>query len=313
MSSVPSKKLNILIGLFRTVRVRQIRDLVEMLAIDSTSKVTKDPSDAGEFEAIDTVLKLLEIDSGFCVDIAASNGVSHSSTLPLFRRGWTGLAVELNSRKFSQLAYVYSSFRGVALANVKVTPVNIASLLSAHSIPSEFELLNLDIDSYDLGVLVAMLKNGYRPKVISMEINEKIPPGVAFEVVYHEDLQWREGHFYGCSVTAAHRKLAEQGYKLVGLTFCNALFIPVELGSNLEEMDPCLAYVEGYRDAHGRKELFPWNTNVEAWQSIEPKFLVEEVKNFFADRSGFYSIEEVACPDHADLPIKLKNTQNESK
>lgn len=287
--------------------------MVEILALDSKSKVTKDPSYAGEFEAVDTMLNLLELDNGFCVDIAASNGVSYSSTLPLFRRGWTGLAVELNSRQFSQLAYVYSSFKGVALANVKVTPVNVAALLSAHSIPSEFELLNLDIDSYDLRVLVAILENGYRPKVITMEINEKIPPGVAFEVVYHEDLQWREDHFYGCSITAAHRELAQQGYKLVDLTFCNALFIPVELGSNLEEIDPCLAYVEGYRNAPGRKELFPWNTTVEHWQSLTPKFLVEEIKNFFAGRAGFYSVEEVACPVHTDLPIKLKHIENHEK
>ena len=97
------------------------------------------------------------------------------------------------------------------------------------------------------------------------------------------------------------------------MTFCNAFFVPAELGSNFEEMDPCAAYVKGYRDAHGRRELFPWNNNVESWQVIPPKLLVEEIENFFVDKKGLYSIEEVTCLNHALLPIELKSTQQETK
>ena len=112
------------------------------------------------------------------VDIAASDGYSQSSTLGFYRLGFEGLAVEMDSNKFQILAFLYRNFQNVRLIKARVTPLNVVSILSAAEIKKNFTILNLDIDSYDLHVINAILKAGYLPTVISMEINETIPSGI---------------------------------------------------------------------------------------------------------------------------------------
>ena len=57
-------------------------------------------------------------------------------------------------------------------------------VLRTISMSSDF--LNLDIDSYDLEVMKKILEKNFRPKVISMEINEKIPPPIYFAAKFNE-------------------------------------------------------------------------------------------------------------------------------
>ena len=84
--------------------------------------------------------------------------------------------------KFSKLAFLYSVFPNAKLARGRVTPGSVESLLSAE-VPTDYALLNLDIDSYDLAVIDEMLKSGYKPTIISMEVNEKIPPPIYFVAI----------------------------------------------------------------------------------------------------------------------------------
>jgi hypothetical protein len=136
-----------------------------------------DHSHAGEGAEIRAVLDGLGVRGGYVVDIAASDGVNQSSTVALFRDpAWSGLAVEMDPEKFAKLAFAYASFSGVQLAKCRVTPRSVTSLLEAHEVPRDFTFLNLDIDSYDLFVIDEMLKGGFRPRVVSMEVNEKVPP-----------------------------------------------------------------------------------------------------------------------------------------
>src|ERR1700722_16850208 len=163
-----------------------------------------DNSYAGEFEYLRLLLKKLNITGGFVVDIAASEGVTQSSTLGFFsNRDWRGLAVEMDPEKFANLAFIYSQFEDVKLARCRVTPVNVEALLVGNEVPQDFTLLSLDIDSYDLSVMDEMLRAGFRPQIVSMEINEKIPPPVYFTVNFEDSHFWQGDHFYGCSLAAA--------------------------------------------------------------------------------------------------------------
>lgn len=115
-------------------------------------------------------------ESIYVVDIAASNGVSQSPVLPFFKSGSAGLAVEVDGEKFGQLSYLYSNFPLVTLVKTRVAPEIVAPLLKQGRVPKYFEVLNVDIDSFDLDLAVAVLSADYRPSLISIEINEKIPP-----------------------------------------------------------------------------------------------------------------------------------------
>jgi hypothetical protein len=224
----------------------------------------RDNSSAGEWQAVTRILTTLRVDTGIVVDVAAGDGVSQSSTLGLFRSDrWSGLAVEMDPQKFAQLAYLYAGFR-CQLAKCRVTPKNLDSLLKAHEIPNDFDFLNLDIDSYDLFVIKETLARGYRPKIISMEINEKIPPPLYFTVLYDDSHCWQGDHFFGCSAVAAVETVKPFGYVLESIQYNNALFVRADLaGDVIRDLAVAQAYQDGYSSRADRMKLFPWNADVD--------------------------------------------------
>ena len=239
-----------------------------------------DHSFAGEFAHLTDLVQRLRIGGGCIVDVAASDGVTQSCTLGFFSNpNWSGLAVEMDPDKFATLAFIYSQYANVRLARCKVTPNNIGPLLRTNEVPPDFALLNLDIDSYDLQVMEEMLRGGFRPKIVSMEINEKIPPPLFFTVNFDATHYWRGDHFYGCSLTAAASVVKPCGYKLESLQFNNAIFVREDIALEIEDRGVQEAYDIGYRNRPTRKALFPYNANVDC--ALDST--VEENLRFFSE------------------------------
>jgi hypothetical protein len=238
-----------------------------------------DTSFAGEFKAICEALEVTgQTQGGWCVDLAASDGVIQSSTLPLFRSGWRGLAIEMDARKFSSLAHIYADYPEVNLLKARVVPDNVGHLFRSLQVPMNFDVFNLDIDSYDLDVLNALLTAGYRPCIISMEVNEKIPPPLCFSVLYSPNHVWKGDHFFGCSLSAATGALKEFNYGLKSLAFNNAIFVDLDRTiAPFVPLPPEIAWRDGYLNRLERKHLFPWNSDVEVALTMTP----EEAKKFF--------------------------------
>lgn len=243
-------------------------------------------SNLGEQQVIQRLLEELGIETGYCVDIAASDGVTMSNTLALYAKGWGGLAVEYNPIKFALLSKGYKKFESVNLAKCKVIPANVLALLEANQAPKEFEFLNLDIDSYDHYVLKAMLST-YRPALICAEVNEKIPPPLKFSVKWDEGFYWREDHFYGQSLSMLYDLVKEFDYSLVELHYNNAFLIPAEK-SPLPALTPEQAYQDGYLNQPDRKEKFPWNADMEALIGMDHSDAIEFVREKFRAYEGQY-------------------------
>lgn len=252
-----------------------------------------DNSYAGEFAHLNSILKRVNIQGGYIVDVAASDGVTQSSTLGFFSdHNWQGLAVEMDPDNFAALAFVYAQFANVKLARCKVTPRNIQGLLQGNDVPNEFTLLNLDIDSYDLHVIDELLKRGFRPRVISMEVNEKIPPPLYFTVNFDETHYWQGDHFYGCSLTAAASVVKSYGYKLESLQFNNAMFVHESVAQGIiQDLSVEEAYDTGYRNRAERKTLFPWNSSVECALTYTPDESLAFFRELFKDYQGRFTLE----------------------
>jgi hypothetical protein len=261
-----------------------------------------DNSYAGEFEYLQSLLKRLNITGGFLVDIAASDGVHQSCTLGfLSNGGWEGLAVEMDPEKFATLAFIFSQFESVKLARNKVTPENVEAVLVSNAVPRDFTLLNLDIDSYDLTVMEEMLNAGFRPAVISMEVNEKIPPPVYFRVNFDDSHFWKGDHFFGCSLAAAASVMKPHGYKLESLQFNNAVFVREDLAAGIiSDRTAEEAYEQGYRNQADRKRLFPWNANVESALGSTAEENVRFFRELFKDYEGKFTL--AAAPPERDSP-----------
>ncbi len=285
--------MNFMMNYFSAQIKSLVRDVfrkvgLEIRRISSTDSENRIYSMFDEQSIIHGYLKLnaVDLESRYCVDIAASDGIDMSNTYSLYKNGWRGLAVEFDARKFESLARSYVNFPNVNLAKCMVTPLNILSLLSANEIPDRFDFLSLDIDGYDYFVLEQILGR-YRPKLICAEINEKIPPPIKFTVKWNPSYAWAEDHFYGQSISQLHMLATKHQYALVELHYANAFLIPLEY-SLKSSLTPEEAYQSGYLGKSDRKEKFPWNDNMEELLHMKPDDALVFINRFFGKYKGMF-------------------------
>lgn len=245
-----------------------------------------DPSYAREWPAVQNLLARRTHPHGqFLVDIGASDGLTGSVTLPLLRQGWEGLLLEPSPAQFGTLAMHHQRFEGVALAQVSVTERNVGELLSLFDVPSEFGFLNVDIDSLDAHVVRSLLQCGFRPDVISIEINEKVPPPIYFSIRSGTHASFPIDHIYGCSLTAATSVMRPFGYALAEVRYNNALFAHTPaFRSDIKDLPDQTAYLAGYSGAPDRQRLFPWNQDVDHWRTLAPQDALAAIREYVADR-----------------------------
>jgi hypothetical protein len=250
-----------------------------------------DTSYAGEFGIIAKLLENKDWANLTIVDIAASDGVTQSPVLQFIKAGASGLAVEVDGDKFAALAYLYRKFPKMSLHKTRISPQNVTSILEHSGIKRDLDVMNIDIDSFDLDLVVAILQSEYRPQIISIEINEKIPPPIYFNVLYSDNHSWDGTHFYGCSLTAATSKIEKFGYKLVELEFNNAIFVRSDkIATPLSMKSPSSVWLEGYRNRPETKKLFGHNSDVEHWLDMSPEPLVHIIRDYFSEHNGKFDL-----------------------
>jgi hypothetical protein len=256
---------------------------------ESENPIESISSNFDESLIIDKYLSQFNDTNKFCVDIAASDGVSMSNTYDLFKKGYNGIAVEFDSEKFSKLAKTYKVFNSAYLVKTKVTPHNINHILKSCFCPKDFDFLNLDIDSYEYFVLDEMFKE-FRPKLICLEINEKIPPPIKFTVLYDETHWWKGDHFFGLSISKAYELCIKYNYSIVELEYNNLFLIPNEININ-NSLSPEIAYENGYKNRIDRKEKMPYNFDMEELLSLSKEDSIVFINEYFAKYKGKYTIE----------------------
>jgi len=277
---------NVVKSSFRTVGIEVHKVRSEEPANAVVEKRTY--SNLDEQRIIWDYLTELDVREKYCVDIAASDGVTMSNTYSLYEAGYGGLAVECDPGRFRSLAQHFERFPKVTLARCPVTPENVRALLAANETPLDFGFLNLDIDGYDHYVLKALL-DSYRPSLICVEINEKIPPPLKFTVKWDPHYEWKTDHFYGQSISKLNELCEQFRYSLVELHYNNAFLIPSEL-TERPSLSPEQAYREGYLEKPDRQEKFPWNANVETALTLPPEQALAFFTEFFRPYEGQYEL-----------------------
>ena len=260
--------------------------------LDRISKKNIDFSGHGETQAVKQYLKNDSLDFNYFVDIGASDGVSSSSTLEFAKMpNWHGLSIEYDDNKFSKLQYVYRKYKNISLANKKVTPDSIVDILLDYEVPKNFSFLNIDIDSYDLEVSKSLFQLGYRPDIVSIEINEKIPPPIYFNVKYDQEHFWHGDHFFGCSLTAAVEEFSKFDYLLAEFRLNNAIFVNLIKFPELTPKNASNAYEEGYKSIKNRKELFKYNHDVEILHELNNDEKIVFINNLFKKYKNMYELK----------------------
>lgn len=126
-------------------------------------------SQNGEDGVVEYLLGKLGIDCGYFVDIGAWDGKYLSNTYHLLEQGWRGLDIEGNRNHFVGLIKTANIFPNLNIMLREVKPDEMDKLLGMFGVPSNFDLLNIDIDSYDYWLWTNM-KN-YKPKIVIIECN----------------------------------------------------------------------------------------------------------------------------------------------
>jgi hypothetical protein len=180
---------------------------ITMTWIDELQNIKKKKgtkSQYGESEIIKIIFQNIPPTQKFFVDIGAGyygNGIM-SNTNELIDEGWEGIQIDANNSDNPNIKKLF------------VTPENIVPFLKENEVPHGFDLLTIDIDSFDLDILEKVVPE-YRPRVICTEFNPAIDPSSSCKLKYEEGYVWDKTTKYGYSFGAGVKFCNNHGYKII--------------------------------------------------------------------------------------------------
>jgi len=190
-------------------------------------------SQRGEDGVIECVLRELKISTGWCCEFGAWDGIHLSNVYNLISQGWAGVLIESDPVKFSELSWNMRKFKSVYCFNNCVTlepDTNLNAILSGCPIPCDFDVLSIDIDSYDYWVWASVV---YNPKLVIIEYNPNWDTKIT--VPYRnppERYEWDQ--YFGASATALENLGCHKGYDLIGvIPHNNLIFLRKGLNRDL--------------------------------------------------------------------------------
>ena len=133
-------------------------------------------SQNGEDGIIEELLKRLEISNGWVCEFGAWDGINLSNTFNLVEKGFNAVFIEGDSDKYKDLLNTVEKHKNIIPLNAFVdhnyTENSLDNLLKQTNIPIDFDVLSIDIDSYDYQVWKSL--QIYKPKIVIIEINSSV-------------------------------------------------------------------------------------------------------------------------------------------
>jgi len=141
----------------------------------------------------------------YIVDIGAGfngNGLLSNSYELIEKFGWDGLLLDAKKGGYDRIKEHF------------ITPHNIVGIMQQYDVPEEFGILSVDIDSFDLDVLEAIIPH-YTPSIICAEYNGCLPPETTVKLQYEEGYTWDGTTKYGFSFGAGLKFAQKWGYAVI--------------------------------------------------------------------------------------------------
>lgn len=188
-----------------------------MVLDDLESRERRYKSQNGEDGVIAAIFTEIGITNRYFVEFGSGDG-SENNTARLLDQGWSGLWMD---------GFNESCDPRLAVRNEYITAENIHELLNQYGVPSDFDLLSLDLDGNDFWVWRQIR---HRPRVAVLEYNATVPPHLCRTIRYDPDFQWSGSDYFGASLLALEQLGRHKGYTLVYCewTGTNSFFVADE-------------------------------------------------------------------------------------
>ena len=186
-------------------------------------------SQNGEDGIVEELLKRLNIENGWVCEFGAWDGKHLANTFNLIeKKNFNAVFIEGDKNKYKDLLKTVKEFPKIvpiqAMVDHNDTSNSLDNLLKQTDIPNDFELLSIDIDSYDYQVWKSL--KVYKPKIVIIEINSSVKAN---------DSEWihTPNKYQRTGFKPTYDLGIEKGYKFV-LHTGNMFFVREDLFNKLD-------------------------------------------------------------------------------
>jgi hypothetical protein len=185
-------------------------------------------SQNGEDGVIEELLNILNITNGWVCEFGAWDGIYLSNTFNLIKnKSFNAVLIEGDKNKYIDLLKTVEDFTNIipieAYVDHNNTSNSLDNLLKNTNIPYDFDILSIDVDSYDYQIWKSL--KDYKPKIVIIEINSSVK-------VDNKDWIHTPGKYNGTGFKPTYELGLEKGYKFV-LHTGNMFFIRNDLFEKL--------------------------------------------------------------------------------
>lgn len=131
-------------------------------------------SQHGEDGVIEEIFRWIGTAHRHFAEFGIEDGSENNTRALLEKHGWSGLWIEGSESHAAKASHSFSAFP-IQVENAFVTGQNITSLFRKCAVPSDLDLLSIDIDGNDFWALRAILRE-YSPRAIAVKYNASFSP-----------------------------------------------------------------------------------------------------------------------------------------
>ena len=196
-------------------------------------------SQHNEESIVDALFSVCLPQNKWCLEVGAQDGIDLSNTRKLILNGWKALLIEHEKSFFDKLVENYKYSPNVYPVFKKVgrgyfnDGTGLQEIMKEYSVPLDIDFVSIDVDSYDYELLRCLFNNNIKPNVVCIECN---PMEENFTVVNYDpsySVDKRHISYGGATVGLLNRLAEENGYELVCVDVCNAIYIKKDFAQPL--------------------------------------------------------------------------------